>query len=156
VGKYAAPGPDGFVFVGVKGGQLRRSNFSKTWAAALAKAGLPRGVHVHDLRCTGNTFTAETGASLAGLMNRMGHSSTRTAQIYLHARQERGQEIAATLDKMARRELSRARKRRRERQAPPEEIGHAAGTEAREGLVRAEETRRVTYALSRALSHESG
>ena len=26
---YSAPGPDGFVFVGAKGGQLRRSNFSK-------------------------------------------------------------------------------------------------------------------------------
>jgi integrase len=57
VEKDAAPGPDGFVFVGVKGGQLRRSNFSKTWAAALAKAGLPGDVHVHDLRHTGNTFS---------------------------------------------------------------------------------------------------
>jgi integrase len=28
---FAAPGPDGLVFVGVKGGQLRRSNFSKPW-----------------------------------------------------------------------------------------------------------------------------
>jgi hypothetical protein len=51
---------------------LRRSNFSKPWARALAKAGLPAGTHVHDLRHTGNTFTAETGASLAELMNRMG------------------------------------------------------------------------------------
>lgn len=66
------------------------------------------------------SFTTETGVSLAKLMNRMGRSSTRAAQIYLHARQERGQEITATLDKMARRELSRARKRRRERQVPLE------------------------------------
>lgn len=120
---YAAPGPDGFVFVGVKGGQLRRSNFSKTWAKALAKADLPAAVHVHDLRHTGNTFAAETGASLAELMNRMGHSSTRAAQVYLHAREERGQQIAATLDKMARRELSRARKRRREDRAAGETSG---------------------------------
>jgi integrase len=48
----AAPGPDGFVFVGVKSGQLRRSNFSKPWAQALAKAGLPDDLHVHDLRHT--------------------------------------------------------------------------------------------------------
>jgi integrase len=34
---YPAPGPDGFVFVGVKGGQLRRSNFSKPWARALTR-----------------------------------------------------------------------------------------------------------------------
>jgi integrase len=58
---YAAPGPDGFVFVGVKGGQLRRSNFSKPWARALAKAGLPGDLHVHDLRHTGNTLAGEAG-----------------------------------------------------------------------------------------------
>ena len=121
--RYAAPGPEEFVFVGVKGGQLRRSNFSKTWAAALAKAGLPTAVHVHDFRHTGNTFAAETGASLAELMNRMGHSSTRAAQVYMHAREERGQQIAAILDKMARRELRRARKRRREYQAADESSG---------------------------------
>jgi hypothetical protein len=38
-------------------------------------------------------------------MNRMGHSSTRAARIYLHAREERERQLAATLDKMARREL---------------------------------------------------
>lgn len=86
---YSAPGPDGFVFVGVKGGQLRRSNFSKPWAQALAKAGLSDDLHVHDLRHTGNTLAAEAGASLGELMNRMGHSSTRAARIYLHTREER-------------------------------------------------------------------
>jgi integrase len=83
---FAAAGPDGFVFVGVKGGQLRRSNFSKPWARALAKAGLSAEVHVHDLRHTGNTLAAEAGASLAELMSRMGHSSTRAARVYLHTR----------------------------------------------------------------------
>jgi integrase len=104
---FAGDGPDGFVFVGVKGGQLRRSNFSKPWARALAKAGLP-AVHVHDLRHTGNTLTGEAGASLAELMNRMGHSSTRAARVYLHAREERDRQLANTLDKMVRRELRRS------------------------------------------------
>lgn len=72
--------------------------------------GLPRGIHVHDLRHTGNTFAAESGASLPELMNRMGHSSTRAARIYLHARQERDQEIAANLGEMAARELKRSQK----------------------------------------------
>jgi integrase len=119
---YAASGPDGFVFVGVKGGQLRRSNFSRPWARALAKANLPADTHVHDLRHTGNTFTAETGASLAELMSRMGHSSTRAAQVYLHVRQERDKEIAVTLDRMAKRELKRARTRASD-QLPPEPTG---------------------------------
>ena len=38
-------------------------------------------------------------------MNRMGHSSTRAARVYLHAREERDRQLAATLDKMVRREL---------------------------------------------------
>ena len=56
----------------------------------------------------GNTLTGEAGASLAELMNRMGHSSTRAARVYLHAREERDRQLANTLDKMARRELRRS------------------------------------------------
>jgi hypothetical protein len=41
-------------------------------------------------------------------MSRMGHSSTRAAQVYLHARKARDQQLAATLDRMARRELKRS------------------------------------------------
>lgn len=126
--EFSASGPDGFVFVGVKGGQLRRSNFSKPWAQALDAAGLPRGLHVHDLRHTGNTFAAETGASLAELMNRMGHSSTRAARIYLHARQERDKEIASTLGKMVARELKRSQ--RAEKTGPAKETADArSGTQ---------------------------
>ena len=105
---FAGQGPDGFVFVGVRGGQLRRSNFSKPWARALAKAGLPARIHVHDLRHTGNTLSAEAGASLAELMSRMGHSSARAAMVYLHARDDRDQQLAANLDRMARQELERS------------------------------------------------
>jgi integrase len=101
------------VFVGLRGNQLRRSNFTKPWKQALDAAALPSGIHVHDLRHTGNTFAAESGASLAELMNRMGHSSTRAARIYLHARQERDKEIAATLGKMVQRELKRSQKLRK-------------------------------------------
>ncbi len=105
---FAGPGPQSFVFVGVKGGQLRRSNFSKPWARALVRAGLPAGTHVHDLRHTGNTLSAEAGASLPELMNRMGQSSARAAMVYLHTRDERDRQLAANLDRMARRELQRS------------------------------------------------
>jgi integrase len=42
------------------------------------------GLHFHDLRHTGSTWAAETGATLRDLMERMGHSSSRAALIYLH------------------------------------------------------------------------
>jgi hypothetical protein len=131
-------------------GQLRRTNFSRTWATALAKAGLPVGIHFHDLRHTGNTFAAETGASLAELMNRMGHSSTRAAQVYLHARDERGRQIAETLDKMAREELGRAQ------QHGAGATGEATGTGAPRGFFIAAPVRLLVDALSWALDSWSG
>jgi integrase len=75
---------------------------------ARAKTRLPAAVHVHDLRHAGDTLTAEAGASLAELMSRMGHSSTRAAHVYRHAGQERDRQLAVTLGTMARRELKRA------------------------------------------------
>jgi hypothetical protein len=46
-------------------------------------------VHIHDLRHTGNQFTADAGANLKELMARMGHDSPRAALIYLHSSVER-------------------------------------------------------------------
>ena len=64
---------------------LRRSNFNRrVWQPACADVG-SRGFDFHDLRHTGNTFAASTGASTKELMARMGHSSPRAALIYQHA-----------------------------------------------------------------------
>lgn len=92
------------MFVGVRGNQLRRGNFSKYWADACAAVGL-EDVHLHDLRHTGNTYAAEAGASVRELMKRMGHSSSRAAMIYLHARDEREREIADRLGERVAEEL---------------------------------------------------
>jgi hypothetical protein len=63
------------------------------------------GTHFHDLRHTGNVLTAGTGATLRELMDRMGHSSTRAAMIYMHGADARQHEIADTLSKLAQQEL---------------------------------------------------
>src|SRR6187399_966855 len=59
-----------------------------------------RGAALHDLRHTGNTLAAATGASTRELMARMGHASPRAALIYQHARSERDCAIAAALGEM--------------------------------------------------------
>jgi len=89
---------------------VRRAGLPKAEPGADAgpAARAPRRLDVHDLRHTGNTLTAEAGASLAELMSRMGHSSTQAARVYLHARDERDQQLAAMFDKLARRELKRS------------------------------------------------
>lgn len=85
------------VFVGPYGGTPARPNFSPIWARALRAAGLA-GVHLHDLRHTGNHFAAMSGASTRELMGRMGHVSVDAALVYQHATAARDRAIADALD----------------------------------------------------------
>jgi integrase len=74
----------------------------------------------HDLRHTGATLAAATGATLAELMARLGHSTPGAAMRYQHAAQDRDKAIAAALSKLAAGEVipiekapsKRARKRK--------------------------------------------
>jgi len=120
---FAVDHPDALVFTSPAGMPLRPSNFRRrVWYQALAKAGLPR-IHFHDLRHTGKAFTAATGATLRELMDRMGHSSTRAALIYLHGNDDRQRAIADGLSKLAQREL-----RRQEPGSPRRARGGRSGT----------------------------
>jgi integrase len=107
---FAQEGDDGLVFTSPGGTPLRHSNFyRRAWAKAVESAGLS-GVHFHDLRHTGNTLTADAGANLRELMERMGHASTRAALIYLHSTDERQRKLANAVGKAARAELRKAKK----------------------------------------------
>lgn len=119
---YVKPADDAWVFLGPKGSRPTRNNFHRIWNRARTAAGIP-DLHLHDLRHTGNTLAAETGATLRELMDRMGHASTRAALIYLHAREQRGQAIAAGIDAM----VSKATRKPR-RKGTTGEKGHARGT----------------------------
>jgi integrase len=93
---FSGPGPDGLVFAGTKGQPTPRVSIHKAWKRARAAAGMP-DFHFHDLRHTGNTLAAATGASTRELMARMGHASPRAALIYQHAVRERDIAIAGAL-----------------------------------------------------------
>ncbi|MCX4454766.1 site-specific integrase [Streptomyces sp. NBC_01728] len=100
--QFAAHGRDGHVFVGPRGGQLRRSNFRDDWIADRKAAGVTSELHFHDLRHTGNTLASTAGASTRELMTRMGHSSSRAALIYQHMTSDRDRAIADRLGAMIR------------------------------------------------------
>lgn len=55
----------------------------------------------HDLRHTGAVLAAQTGATLAELMSRMGHSTPGAAMRYQHAAQGRDAQIANLLSTLA-------------------------------------------------------
>jgi integrase len=103
--QYTGPDDESLVFTGPMGAPVRRSNFSRIWRSAIAATGLS-GIHIHDLRHAGNHFAASTGASLAELMGRMGHSTTRAALIYQHRTMERDRLIAAAISAAVEAELS--------------------------------------------------
>ncbi|MDQ2875020.1 MAG: site-specific integrase [Actinomycetota bacterium] len=110
---FALEGEDGLIFTGPTGLPLRHNNFNRrVWLGAVTKAGL-EGVHFHDLRHAGNTFTADAGANLRELMARMGHSTTRAALIYLHSTDERQRTLANVVDQAARAALGQASKARK-------------------------------------------
>ena len=84
------------VFTREDGKLLDRRWWSTRWAGIRSTIGRD-DLHFHDLRHTGNTLAAASGASLADLMNRMGHASPRAAMIYQHATQDADRAIAEAL-----------------------------------------------------------
>jgi len=97
--RWAAPGPDGLVFCGTRDQPMRRASLYTAWRRAVRAADV-EGLRFHDLRHTGNTLAAATGASIRELMTRMGHASPRAALIYQHATDERDRAIAEALSQL--------------------------------------------------------
>lgn len=115
---HVDPELTGLLFPAVSGGHLSQStlngkparrriikgrivNESATgFCAAREAAGRP-DLRLHDLRHTGAVLAAQTGATLAELMARLGHSTPAAAMRYQHAARDRDKQIAAALSAMA-------------------------------------------------------
>lgn len=98
--EYVGAKPDALLFPAVGGGHLAPATLYRRFYTARAKAG--RGdLRWHDLRHSGAVLAAATGATLAELMARLGHSTPAAAMRYQHAAQGRDREIAALLSKLA-------------------------------------------------------
>ena len=98
--EHVASGADSPLFSGPEGGILYRKTFSRHWRNARRAAGVEH-LHFHDLRHTGNTLAAATGASTKELMARMGHANPRAALLYQHATADRDRAIADALSELA-------------------------------------------------------
>lgn len=94
---FAAPGKKGLLFCGPDGQPVRRASWYTAWGRAMKALDI-EGMNPHDLRHTGNTLTAMTGASTKELMARFGQSTSRAALIYQHATKDRDHEIADALN----------------------------------------------------------
>ncbi len=101
--KHAAPGSAGLLFPGIDGEHLAPSSLygraavisrngkvaRKGWGFYEARRVAGRDdLRFHDLRHTGAVLAAQTGATLAELMGRLGHSTPQAALRYQHAAAE--------------------------------------------------------------------
>ena len=98
--EHVGPEGDSLLFSATRGGHLQPGTFNFHWYKARASAGRP-DLKFHHCRHTGAVLAAQTGATVAELMARLGHSSPAMAMRYQHAAAGRDREIAALLSKLA-------------------------------------------------------
>ena len=98
--EHVGPGPDALLFPGSDGGHLQPGSLYREWYKAREAAGR-QDLRFHDLRHSGAVLAAATGATLAELMQRLGHATPSAALLYQHVARGRDQEIAAQLSKIA-------------------------------------------------------
>ncbi len=93
------PDPDALLFCSLDGQPLPVGILQRAWTSARLSIGRP-DLHLHDLRHTGLTFAAATGATTAELMLRAGHASTEAALRYQHATRDRDRTLANALENL--------------------------------------------------------
>lgn len=100
--KFTAPGRDALLFPASADENLHMapSTLYKVYYPARKAAGR-EDLRWHDLRHTGAVLAAQTGATLAELMGRLGHSTPGAAMRYQHAAADRDAEIARRLSDLA-------------------------------------------------------
>lgn len=94
--QHAERGKDGLLFPARGGGHLAPSSLYRVYYPARKAAGRP-DLRWHDLRHTGAVLAAQTGATLAELMGRLGHATPGAALRYQHAAEGRDIENAKRL-----------------------------------------------------------
>jgi integrase len=93
---HVEPGQDSLLFPAINGGHLAEATLTRWYYKAREAASRP-DLRFHDLRHSGAVLAAATGATLAELMGRLGHSSPAAALRYQHAAQGADKRIAAAL-----------------------------------------------------------
>lgn len=88
------------LFISRSGGPMHGDTLYQAYARVRGRVGLDE-LSFHDLRHTGQTLAAATGATLADLMKRLGHSSSAAALRYLHTVNGRDEAIAEALSVLA-------------------------------------------------------
>jgi integrase len=98
--QFVGSEPQAWLFATSTGTAVSPRNFNRVWDRARRAAGRP-DLHLHDLRHSGLTWSAASGASVFELMRRGGHKDPRAAMKYQHATEDRDRAIAEALGRLA-------------------------------------------------------
>ena len=98
--RYVGPNPEDWLFTSEAGGPMLPSTLNRIWQRAREVIGRP-DLFYHDLRHSGLTWSAASGASIAELMRRGGHANPTAALRYQHATEDRDRAIADALADLA-------------------------------------------------------
>lgn len=91
---------DALLFPTEDGRHMHGDNYRTHWEKARKAIGKPN-LRVHDLRHVGAVLAAQSGATTAELMHRLGHTTPQMALRYQHVAEGRDAEIAERLSKLA-------------------------------------------------------
>lgn len=97
--RFVDPEKDALLFPAAHGGYLAPATLYRQFYKARSTAKRD-DLRWHDLRHSGAVLAAATGATLAELMARLGHSTPAAAMRYQHAAQGRDRQIAKLLSKL--------------------------------------------------------
>jgi integrase len=97
--KHVGKGPESLLFA-LDGDQMTGDQYRTDWEHA-RKAIRKPNFRVHDLRHVGAVLAAQSGATTAELMHRLGHTTPSMALRYQHVAAGRDAEIAERLSKLA-------------------------------------------------------
>jgi integrase len=98
--RFVTAEPGAWLFAADDCGPVDPSTLDRAWQRARGAIGRPE-VFFHDLRHSGLTWAAASGASVAELMRRGGHANPRAALRYQHATEDRDRAIADALADLA-------------------------------------------------------
>lgn len=96
---FAKSDQDALIFIGRDGKPLSANALQGSWERARSSVNRS-DLRLHDLRHTGLTLSAATGATTAELMHRAGHSSASAALRYQHATENRDRVLATALGQL--------------------------------------------------------
>ena len=92
--------PKEWLFEGEGGGQYADSSIYNIFTKALKTAKITKKVSIHTLRHSFATHLLENGTDLRYIQSLLGHSSSKTTEIYAHITKKGFDQIKNPLDKL--------------------------------------------------------